>query len=125
MRVKCRHTVGRLDRDYREIPAQAAVGMVHIVRENIAYGRDLARHSAQESAGKHGKHYHKSITAELHTGGMSGEYGPDPKLPQGGMLFEHGEGRQTKPHLDLAKSADHLPASTSRDVRMMLTRLFR
>lgn len=132
MRVKVRHRIDRLEADYRSIPVQAGGALAKAVRTNAHDGRDLARTLARESAGTHGKHYYKSITAESH-GALSNiatrnpvyewEYGPDPALPQGGMKFEFGEGRQTKPHLDLARSADVLEASLARDVRRVLSRL--
>lgn len=123
MSIRVRHKIDRLAADMADIPVEAAVGMVKIVRENANYGRDLARADAKPKAGAHGKHYPKSITSEM-VSPLVWEYGPDPAMKQGGMDFEYGSGRQTTPHLSLAISADKLPASTSADIRKLITRLF-
>jgi hypothetical protein len=121
MRVRVRHHIDRLADRMAEIPVQAGREMATIVRENAKYGRDLAKASAKESAGKHGKHYYKAIGADRLTS-MSWEYGPDAEMLQGDMSFEFGS-RNQKPHLDLARSADVAGAEMARDVRRMLTRL--
>lgn len=123
MSIRVRHKIGRLAADMADIPGEAIVGMARIVEDNAKYGRDLARADAKVKAGKAGIHYPKSITAEPITP-LVWEYGPDPSKKQGGMDFEYGRGRQTRPHLSLALSADKLPASTSADIRKLITRLF-
>lgn len=129
MKVRVRHTIDRLAADYAEIPPKAAAGFVHIVRDNADFGRDLARSLARESAGAHGKHYHRAITSEMTSGlglfgnTISAEYGPDIARPQGGMSFERGS-RNQPPHNDLAQSADQIVPAMSADVRKLLTRLF-
>ena len=65
--------------------------------------------NATATAGTHGKHYPKSITAErtLSIGSIGVEVGPDSGMPQGGMGpgFEYGSVNQP-PHLDGNKAAD-------------------
>lgn len=119
MRVRVRHQIDRLADDYAEIPVKAVVQMRNIVSENIDYGRDLAKALARAGAGPHGKHYYKRISSEM-TGLLEGEFGPDgtPKTEFVGVGFRSGTNK------DLPAAADALPASVSRDVRMMLTRLF-
>lgn len=60
------------------------------------------RTNAEATAGVHGKHYPKSITAKP-TGVLESTIGPDPSKPQGGMSFELGSSRQP-PHLDGARA---------------------
>lgn len=104
-------TLADLERDMRMIPIRAARDLTGIVRDGVKAGALLARTNAERTAGRHGLHYPKSITSELHRGrglfgnSISGEYGPDSSRPQGGMSFETGS-RNQPPHLDLAKSAD-------------------
>lgn len=129
MKIRVRHTIDRLADDYAEIPRQAGAGMARIVRDNAAYGRDLARVLARESAGAHGRHYPRSITSEGTSGlGLFGnthsaEFGPDPARPQGGMSFERGS-RNQPPHNDLAQAADKVLPAMAADVRKLLTRLY-
>lgn len=65
------------------------------------------RDNAARTAGKHGKHYPKSITADVSfgLGSIEGEVGPDSSKPQGGMSFEFGSVNQA-PHLDGQQAAD-------------------
>lgn len=120
MKVRVRHRIDRLADDYAAIPTKAVVQMRGIVSDNIDYGRDLAKALARANAGPHGKDYYKRINSEM-TGLLEGEFGPDgsPKTEFVGVGFRSGTNH------DLDAAADALPASTSRDVRMMLTRLFK
>jgi hypothetical protein len=93
-RVNVRHNIGALAADMADIPPSAARGMVKIVREGIKVGNTVAKDFARESAGAHGKLYHRAFTTEMRptfegfgTRIISGEYGPDSALPQGGMSF--------------------------------------
>lgn len=104
VRLRVIHGIDDLANDMRGITANAPRELRGVVREGITAGAKVARANAQRSAGAHGKHYPKSITSEMHAG-LSGEYGPDAAMPQGGMSFEFGS-RNQPPHLDLAKSAD-------------------
>lgn len=124
MEVNVRHSIGDLAADLTKIPPAASRDLHGVVRDGLRVGNNLARDFARESAGKHGKHYPKAFTTEMNgtasglTGGglISGEYGPDPALPQGGMSFEYGS-RNQKPHLDLARSADIIGPSFAGEVR--------
>lgn len=111
MRVKVTHDIDDLANDLAAITRRVKPDMREVVRDGLRVGTDIARSNARRSAGKHGKHYPKAITSEMHTGlglfgnTISGEYGPDASRPQGGMSFEFGS-RNQAPHLDLARSAD-------------------
>lgn len=119
MRVRVRHSIDKLADDYAAIPSKATAGMVRIVRDNVDYGRDLAKALAREQAGPHGKNYYKRISSEM-TGLMEGEYGPtgEPKNDFIGVGFRSGI------NTDLPQSADKVAQSTSADVRKLITRLF-
>lgn len=116
------HRIGALERDMRAIPPKATRDMRATVRQGLITGNSLARDNAKRSSGKHGKHYPKAISWEMHgtvsfggVNGISGEYGPDIARPQGGMSFEFGS-RNQKPHLDLAKSADLIGPAFAQEV---------
>lgn len=122
MRVRVIGGVGDLAADLRKIPVVAARDMADAVKSNAQSGQRLARGFARESAGAHGKHYHKAITAEARSP-FSWEYGPDAGMPQGGMSFEFGS-RNQPPHLDLARSADVVAPRFARDVSKLPDRWF-
>lgn len=98
------HTIGDLARDLEEIAVTTKPKMRRVVEHNVSEGNKVAKAFAKESAGVHGKHYHKAFTAEM-TGELEGEYGPERDRMQGDMSFERGS-RNQKPHLDVLKSAD-------------------
>ena len=80
--------------------------MASSVRIDSSNIRDLATDFSSVPARKHGKHYHRAITAEKkHPLGLTWAYGPDVAKPQGDMSFERGS-RNQPPHLDLNRSAD-------------------
>ena len=114
MRVRVHHTLELLEQDLTRIATTAKVDMAKTVRAAAVQGNKLAKGFARESAGDHGKHYHKAFTAEAVTP-LVWEYGPDATMPQGGMSFERGS-RNQPPHLDLAKSADIIGAKFASDV---------
>lgn len=119
--VVVHHDIGDLADDLASIARRVKPDMRGVVKDGIRVGRDLARANAKRTAGAHGKHYPKAITDEMGGGlglfgnTISGEYGPDSALPQGGMSFEHGS-RNQPPHNDLAKSADIVGPSFLRSV---------
>lgn len=121
MRINVRGGVADLGRDLDAITAQARPAMRGVVRDGIRIGTGLAKTNARRTSRKHGKHYPKAITSEMHSGlglfgnSISGEYGPDASRQQGGMSFEYGS-RNQKPHLDLARSADIVGPSFARSV---------
>lgn len=119
MRIRVRHTIDRLADKYEKIPAQAMVGMNRIVRENVDYGRDLAKALAREQAGPHGQNYYKRITSEM-TGPLEGEYGPtgSPKTEFVGVGFRSGI------NTDLPQSADKVTPAAAADLRRLITRLY-
>lgn len=104
MRIKVTDHIGDLAADLAAIPVRAVKDLNGVVRTNIREGNKIAKAFAKESAGSHGKLYHRAFGSEM-TGALQGEYGPDSAMPQGGMSFEYGS-RNQPPHLDLAKSAD-------------------
>lgn len=122
MTVRVTHTLDSLDRDMRALPAKAARETAKVVRDNARLGNRIAKANAKQSAGRHGKHYHKAFTAEP-IGPFEWEYGPDSARPQGGMSFEYGS-RNQPPHLDLNKSADVIGPKLRDDVGDMLDGLF-
>lgn len=117
MRIKVTHSLDDLADDLETIVRRAPRDMAKVVREGIRAGNMVARDFARESAGAHGKHYHRAFSAEM-TGRTTGEYGPDAAMPQGGMSFEHGS-RNQPPHLDLARSADLIGPSFAQEVRKL------
>lgn len=112
MRVRVSNTLNDLTGDLVKVARTARRDMAEVVRDSIRDGNTIARRFAKESAGAHGKHYHRAFTTEMRpigefagVGVIAGEYGPDIAKPQGGMSFERGS-RNQPPHYDLAKSAD-------------------
>lgn len=106
--------------DTRELTALAAdltaMGPLttKATRETFADGakmlRDDWRKSAEETSGDHGRHYPRSITAELKfSTDIVYEVGPDISMKQGSMGpgFEFGSINQ-EPHLDGQRAADKL-----------------
>lgn len=63
------------------------------------------RDNATETAGEHGKHYPKTIKAEILNDGLTAEIEPDAGMPQGDMSFENGSSKQP-PHLDGQRALD-------------------
>lgn len=123
MRVKVdARQLDALAADLDRIPAAALRDARKVVAKNLRDGNRLARSFATKTAGRHGKHYPRSITAEM-TGPASGEYGPDEAMPQGGMSFEWGS-RNQPPHLDLNRSADIVGPKFADDVDTMVGGLF-
>jgi hypothetical protein len=128
--IRVKHSIGRLAADMADIPPRALKDMRATVRDGLRVGNSLAKDFARESAGRHGKHYPKAFTTEMHgivsfggVNGISGEYGPDVARPQGGMSFETGS-RNQKPHLDLARSADIIGPALAGEVRRLPDRWF-
>lgn len=77
-----------------------------VVKEHAEMLRDDWRENARDTAGRHGRHYPNAITAEQVplAGVAEWEVGPERRLKQGGMSFEHGS-RNQGPHLDGANAA--------------------
>ena len=130
MRVRVQHDIDDLANDLAAIPPKMYREGRKIVTDGARVGASLARDNARRTAGKHGKHYPKSITADrgrafagFGGGEIAAEYGPDSGRPQGGMSFEFGS-RNQPPHLDLAKSADVIGPAFYGEVRRMVDGLF-
>lgn len=127
--VRVTTTTDDLEADLRYIARTARGDMRDVVRDGIRAGNQLAKDFAKESAGEHGKLYPKAFTTEMSRGlglfgnTISGEYGPDVTLPQGGMSFEFGS-RNQPPHLDLARSADFIGAAFAGEVRRLPDKWF-
>lgn len=116
------HTIDDLAADMLHIATEAPKDMAESVKKNANAGLRYARSIAKQSAGRHGVHYPKSITAER-VSALVWVYGPDSALPQGGMSFEGGSVNQ-KPHRDLAKSADIIGPRFAHDVSNLPDRWF-
>lgn len=127
--VRVAHTMGDLENDFRGVAVRAPKDIRGVVRDGVKAGNMLAKENAKRTAGKHGKHYHRAFSWEMHSGlglfgnTVSGEYGPDVAKPQGGMSFEFGS-RNQKPHLDLAKSADIIGPALAQEVRGLVDQWF-
>lgn len=83
---------------------RAAEGAYPLVKKHALALRDRWQENARGTAGRHGKHYPRSITAEqVHDvpGAAAWEVGPDRARKQGSMGagFEYG-GPNQPPHLD-------------------------
>lgn len=116
------HTIGDLADDLRSMATRVPAEEEKAVRKVALIGNELAKGYAEESAGVHGKLYHKAFTAER-VGPRTWEYGPDAAMPQGGMSFEFGS-RNQPPHLDLARSADVVGPRLSEEAQAIFDRLF-
>jgi hypothetical protein len=120
MRVRVTEHLGDLIATFEKAAVDGPVKFRGVVKEGIRVGNIVAKDFARESAGAHGKLYHRAFSAEMHRGGAphvySGEYGPNPALPQGGMSFEWGS-RNQPPHQDLNKSADIIGPAMVRETR--------
>ena len=113
--IRVTHHIDDLADDLRGIAIRAPRDLSKAVREGLRVGNTVARDNAKRTAGKHGKLYPRAFSAEMTTP-LTGEYGPDSAMPQGGMSFEFGS-RNQKPHLDLAKSADLVGPALAGEVR--------
>lgn len=122
MRVNVTHGIDDLANDLAAIPVKAARSLAGTVRKNAVEGNRTAARFAKESAGKHGKLYHRAFEAEAITP-LSWEYGPLADRPQGGMSFEFGS-RNQRPHLDLARSLDIIGPQFQKDASDDIDGLF-
>lgn len=88
--------------------------------------RDLWRQNATQTAGKHGKHYPKSIQSELRPSlsAIVAEIAPDESMPQGAMSFEFGS-RNQPPHLDGQRAKDSAEPSIVKRIDAALGRAIR
>lgn len=95
--------------DLGKIPGKAQKTVMDVVDESGELLRAAWASNAAATAGEHGKHYPKSITADIKPGlGTIGvEVGPESSMPQGGMGmgFEYGSVNQP-PHMDGNRAAD-------------------
>lgn len=130
MSIRVTHTLDDFERDQRELVTRSRRDMRAVVRDGLRAGNAVAKDNAKRSAGRHGKHYHRAFSWEMHTSlfgagaaTISGEYGPDIAKPQGDMSFERGS-RNQPPHLDLARSADLIGASYAQEARALPDRWF-
>lgn len=124
--VRVTHGIGDLAGDMAGVTRKARPAMVKVTMANARSGARVAAGFAKESAGRHGRHYPKSITAELLSvafGSIVAAYGPDASKKQGGMSFEGGS-RNQPAHNDLAKSQDIVGPAFAADVHDIPGRLF-
>lgn len=122
MRVRVQHDIGDLANDLASVARRTRPDLARVVRMNAQRGNKNAKMYARETAGAHGKHYHKAFSAEAITP-LMWEYGPDASMPQGGMSFEWGS-RNQPPHQDLNRSADLAGPAFAKDVDKIVGRLF-
>lgn len=109
MGVTVVHTIGDLVDDLKAIGPRSRRGFAQAVRTSAQQGSRVAKASARKTAGRHGKHYPKSIRPEKRDQ-FHWQFGPDSSMKQGRMSFEHGSENQPE-HLDLAKGADSIAQS--------------
>lgn len=122
MSIRVTDTLDDLESDLKKIARQAPRDMVRTVRANAQRGNRLAKNFARESAGEHGKHYHKAFSFEA-ISPLVWEYGPDSAMPQGGMSFEGGSMNQPA-HNDLEKSQDITGPMFAKDVSRLADHWF-
>lgn len=122
LRVRVDHQIDKLASDMGRIPVRAEVGFVRALRRSAERGNRAGRRIAARSAGKHGKHYPNSWSAEA-ISPLVWEYGPDSSEPQGGMSFNEGS-RNQPPHHDLEKSLDIERPRFHRDIDRVVDGLF-
>ncbi len=113
-------------RDLDEMPDRVKLNAHTVVESYAEKLRNQWRDNARSTAGKHGKHYPRSITASSTSAGVgdvSWEVGPESALPQGGMGpgFEYGSVNQP-PHLDGARAAEVIEPLFRRAVEDMIDR---
>ena len=117
MRIVVTSTMDALERDFRRAPAATARKVATAVKRNAQQGNRAAARFARQTAGEHGKHYHKAFSAESVGGDpMDWEYGPDAAMPQGGMSFNDGS-RNQPAHNDLENSMDVQVPKLLKDLR--------
>jgi hypothetical protein len=105
--------LSRLLDDLGKVPGDAFQAATASLDESGEELRATWAANAAATAGEHGKHYPKSITAEpkgnpgLGSSSIGVEVGPDSSMPQGGMGrgFEFGSANQP-PHLDGTRALD-------------------
>lgn len=118
------HSLHELANDMAKAAVTFKPAAARHVRDVAKDGQQHARRTARKTAGEHGKHYPKAITAERKAP-LEWEWGPDPALKQGGMDFENGGGRQTTPHKNVARGADaHGAGDLARKVRGTFDEMF-
>lgn len=115
MRVQASSTLPRWIDTLDHVAERAKFELADVVEDNARQGLKAAQAFATKSSGRHGWKYPLSMSGE-EIALLVWEYGPEANKDQGAMLFERGEGRQSKPHLDLARSADIAGPSLGRDV---------
>lgn len=115
MRLQVTGDFDAVERDMRKAATSTRRKVAQATAKNARAGNRLAAKIAKESAGAHGKHYHKAFSAEPITP-LIWEYGPDAGKKQGGMSFNEGS-RNQPAHNDLEKSMDVQVPKWREDVR--------
>lgn len=97
----------RVGEDIEDRAQKVAEGAYTLVKEQALALQKRWRQNARDTAGQHGKHYARSITAEQIPSMAAAEWevGPDRAFKQGSMGagFEYGSVHQP-PHLDGARA---------------------
>lgn len=103
--------------DFAEVPARLTPALRAPMLETGNAFADEWRRNAEETSGEHGKHYPKSIDAELvfDLSGISVDVGPNNAKKQGrmGRGFEFGSQNQP-PHLDGLRALDGMQKRAER-----------
>lgn len=105
--------------------SRATAGVVFdAIGESAVDLRDTWARNATQTAGKHGRHYPKSITVTPRVStNVVFDVGPDPRLPQGGMSFEFGSQNQPA-HLDGQIAMDEVTPRMEKRVADALAGVF-
>lgn len=119
--------VYKLAADLSQVGAKAVPAVRQVMSDaGDAFAKDW-RSNATESSGVHGKHYPKSITAELafSVTGVAVDVGPESSKKQGGMGpgFEFGSVNQP-PHLDGLRALDGMQMRLERMLDSTIGHLF-
>lgn len=102
--------ISELGRELQEAGPKMAPDLTKAWRKGARKFRNDWRANARRTARRHGKHYPRSITAEVRSAGMGvlADIGPESGMPQGGMGrgFEYGSRNQKRPHLDALRASE-------------------
>lgn len=122
MRITAESNAHDIAADFGRIAAEAVAAVTAAVEEGGNEVRDLWREGAERTAGKHGKHYPKSIESTMRPGlaAIVAEVAPAEGMEQAGMSFEFGS-RNQPPHLDGQHARDAAEPSVVRRIDAAIT----
>ena len=114
------HELDALSVEMPKLGIKGSKVMSDVLEQGADDLRDAWRHNAEQTSGKHGRHYPKSIEANrVVSTDLVFEVGPNPAKPQGGMSFEFGSTNQPA-HLDGQIAANDVIPRIQRRIEMTL-----